>query len=386
MDSVVFIACVLAVLFAAELIFRVLYRLRHGKPYHVSLKFPWKRSYVVPHPFLSFSYKRNEVIDRNQRLPYALHPNKYYSFKKPLRLNNYGHFGEDFHLEKPERTLRVACLGASTTANNIADTESDYTYPGFFRNFLSDGLRQSGLDVNVEVMNCGIGGWVSADIMINFFLNIIHLKPDYVVLYHGYNDLHLHLMDGFRSDYSHGRMNLGEVIERIRLASRLPKFRWWHSYECLKDRVFGTGNVRNDVLRMILKQSPNPHQPFADIAVEQQNFRNLLAVCRHHGIRVLLSSFCYFDHDASPVAIRHREGVAQENAMMRELAEEFGLPFVDQAAMMPNDAECFVDSVHFSPSGMSVLARNFADALVADVAANGLPDGSGRAVSSVRFQ
>lgn len=363
----------LAPLMAAELAFRLYHRRRHGRPYHVSLRFPWKRSHVVPHTFLSFAYKRNETIDRNQSLPYPLHPNRFRSFHRPLRLNQYGHFGPDFIAEKPPGTLRVACLGASTTANNIADDERDYSYPELLRDGLARSLADRRPGHDVEVLNCGIGGWVSTDILINFLLNILYLKPDYVILYHGFNDLHLHLMPDFRTDYAHGRMNLGEVLWRIKIAYYFPKIRWWHSYEWLKDWMFGTGNIRNDVLRMILKQSPDLSRSFADLSVEQQNLRSLAAVCRHHGIRIVFSSFCHYDYDPGLLSTRYREGVAQENRLMRELAAEFDAPFIDQAALMPAEQEYFVDAVHFTPLGMERLARNFRDAILADLERRGWP-------------
>lgn len=347
--------------------FRVWHRRRYGRPYHVSIKFPWRRSHVAPHTFLSFSYKRNESIDRNQRLPYELHPNRFFSFKEPLRLNNYGHFGADFSPEKAPNALRVVCLGASTTANNIADDERDYSYPQLLQDYLSDGLKAAGSDKQAEVLNCGIGGWVSADILINFLLNIIHLKPDYVILYHGFNDLHLYLMDEFHTDYTHGRANLGEIIWRIKLAYYLPKIKWLHSYEYIKDRIFGTGNIRNDVLRMILKKNPKIDRPFRDLMTQQQNLRSLLAVCRHHGVRFILSSFCHYDYDKGPLARRYGEGVQEENKMMRALANEFNAPFVDQAALTPQSDDYFVDAVHFTPQGMQMLARRFCDALLIDL-------------------
>ena len=110
-----------------EILFRITYYTINKKNYHVSLKLKWKDSYVVPHPFLSFSYKKNTIINKNQRLPYPIHTNKFFSFKKPLKINSLGHFGDEFGLKKDK--IRILCLGASTTANNISDGKKDYTYP-----------------------------------------------------------------------------------------------------------------------------------------------------------------------------------------------------------------------------------------------------------------
>lgn len=359
---------ILGILIATEALFRFVYRKRHGRNYHVALKFRWNDSHVVTHPFLSFSYRRNHVISKNQTLPYDLHPNRYHSFKNPLRLNNYGHFGPDFHLGKTPGTLRIACLGASTTANNISDGVRDYCYPSILSGLLNEGLHPFGL--KAEVLNCGIGGWVSADILINFCLNIVHLRPDYVILYHGFNDLHLGLMPEFKTDYSHGRRNLGEVVHLIKRAYRLPKIRFWTSYEWLKDRLLGTGNIRNDVLSMITSRKPDYKMAFQGLDAQQENFRSLLAICSRHGTRPVLSSYAIYPHGESSVLTRMAEGVDLENAKMLDLAREFEAIHVDQASLIPKTPGNFVDAIHFTPEGMTLLAANFSRAILDDVKAD----------------
>ena len=68
-----------------EILFRITYYAINKKNYHVSLKLKWKDSYVVPHPFLSFSYKKNTTINKNQKLPYPIHTNKFFSFNLILQ-------------------------------------------------------------------------------------------------------------------------------------------------------------------------------------------------------------------------------------------------------------------------------------------------------------
>ena len=59
-------------------------------------------------------------------------------------------------------------------------------------------------------------------------------------------------MDGYAFDYSHGRRSLGEAMHEIKRGYYFPKLRWWHCYEFARDRLFGTGNVRNEVLALSL--------------------------------------------------------------------------------------------------------------------------------------
>lgn len=354
------------ILFIVEIVFRFWHLKRYGRNYHVSIKFPWKESHVVTHPFLSFAYRRNSWIDKNQRLPYPIHTNKYFSFKNPLRINNMGHFGKDFDLNKPTGVLRVACLGHSSTANNIADEQHDYTYPEMLENYLTEKFVGHDSVEKIEVYNCGIGGWISIDIMIDFLLNIIHTKPDYVILYYGYNDLYFQLNDAFELDYSHSRKNLAEVLHVIKRGYYFPKIRFWHSYECLKDKLFGTGNVRNEVLKKIITHKPKCCNDFYNLKVEMDILRNIVIVCKYYSIRTVISSFVYYDHENTPLTNKFSQGIALENGLLKSLAEEFGSIFVDAAGSIPRIDKFFVDCTHFTPEGMSLIAKIFGDVIVSD--------------------
>jgi lysophospholipase L1-like esterase len=367
MSFIIASIAVISVLVLIEIVFRISYRAKYGRNYHVSIKFPWKESHVVPHPFLSFAYKRNSVIDRNQRLPYPIHTNKYFSFKEPLRINNMGHFGKDFSTEKPSGVLRIACLGHSSTSNNLGDDNGDHTYPQYIEDYLTAKLGRMNYPKQAEVYNCGIGGWVSIDIMIDFLVNIIHTRPDYVILYCGYNDLYFHLNDEFEPDYSHNRKNLGEVLHVIKRGYYFPKIKFWHSYECLKDTWFGTGNVRNEVLRKIIISKPKANQDYRHLSIERDIIKNILIVCKYYGIRMILPSFVYYDYEDTPLAKKIAEGVRLENIFLKSLSEEFDAVFVDTAAMIPQRDEMFLDCVHFTPQGMQSMGRILGDAVLRDL-------------------
>jgi len=212
-----------------------------------------------------------------------------------------------------------------------------------------------------EVYNCGIGGWVSADIMINFLLNILPTNPDYVVLYHGICDLHLYLMSDFARDYSHGRYNFGEVIPRIKRAYYWPKIPGWTSYEYWKDKNFGTGNVRNDVLKRTKKERPDLSRLYRDLKVEKDILRNILVVCQYHGIKCILASYAFYHYRDDDMTKKMGEGVSIENRHIRALADEFNLPFVDIDGLVPKEDKYFLDWVHLTPAGMKIMAEKLAE-------------------------
>ena len=49
---------------------------------------------------------------------------------------------------------------------------------------------------DIIVYNCGMGGWTTAEILINFILKVYDYKPDLVIFYHAYNDIQAYLTPG----------------------------------------------------------------------------------------------------------------------------------------------------------------------------------------------
>ena len=357
----------LALLGLIELLFRIFYRRKHGHGFHVAIKFPWNRMHIVSHPFLTFTQKKNEVIDRNQRLPYPLHYHEYFSFNKPLRTNNLGYFGERTDRQRSPGVLRIACLGDSVTSNHIADETKDYSYPILLQEYLAEHLAGKNGWRSVEVLNCGVSGWVSTDIMIDFLLNVLPLRPDYVVLYHGITDLHLYLTEDFASDYSHARCNLAEAMHRIKRAHRFPKIPFWHSYEFVKDALFGTGNIWIDMIERVRKQKPDLSRPYHDLGVQKNILKNIIIVCQHYGIRCIMSSYAFYAYKQDEATLKMAQGVRLENQQSRHLAAEFEAIFVDQAALIPQDDAYFLDWIHLTPKGMTLLAEHFGNAILNDL-------------------
>lgn len=348
------VACAVALL--GEAIFRTLLWAK-GK----SFKPPktLRDLYIVPHPYLPYVYKPHTIIANAEIASYPLHRGRYEI--RQTRINNVRFFYEDVRPEKNPGTWRVMCLGASTTANSIWEigNPKEYSYPLCLRESLARCERSQ----RYEVLNCGMGGWTSAEILVNFALHLFDLKPDAVILYHGFNDLEASLTTPFASDYSHSRRNFGEVYSRIRLASYVPNFRAWKSYAFLKGKLMGFGNVRHDLLSSIRVKKADLDNPFMGLETERRNIEHLVHLCRANQIQVILSTFAYHVYSQvtqDRLVLKYRDGVQMENAMLRNLARQHSLPLVDIASLIPDDDAYFVDTVHFTPQGMQFLADQFA--------------------------
>src|SRR5205807_1975201 len=105
--------------------------------------------------------------------------------------NNFGFVGRDFAYAKPPGVIRIAALGASTTADG---------YPAMLEEYLN--ARVAAAQSNrFEVMNFAHGYWTSAHALVNFVLNVIDFAPDYVIIHQAANDEHARASEAeFRGD------------------------------------------------------------------------------------------------------------------------------------------------------------------------------------------
>jgi lysophospholipase L1-like esterase len=104
-----------------------------------------------------------------------------------LRINSLGFRGAEIRVPKPPGTLRVACLGASTTVQGPRD---DATYPAR----LEAKLRERHPGLAIEVLNLGVSATWS-DYWLERSDALFALEPDVLLQYDGINDVafvHLH--------------------------------------------------------------------------------------------------------------------------------------------------------------------------------------------------
>jgi lysophospholipase L1-like esterase len=345
-------------LLVAELLFCFSYRLYIGSAYARHPRIPFKDLYIEPHPYIPYVYKKNFLGQKKENAPYPLHRGRY-QFAQ-LTSNTLPSGNRDIVTPKPDGLFRVNCLGASTTANYIECDGNSHSYPMELEKKLSCMLN-----IPVEVNNCGMGGYNSAEIFIRFALQVIDTDPDAVVIYHAYNDISAYLTKDFVSDYSHCRKNLGDSYWTYAIGSRIP-FIPFKFVDALVSRWI-PGNIRYALLDQVSKGVVDfTANPDPGLATYRRNIQHIIDLCRCNNIKVVLSTYCHFLYDGiktDPLHLTYADIVRKENNIMRELAAKNELILVDNDTLMPKDAKYFVDSVHFTPEGMCRLATNIAQSL-----------------------
>lgn len=358
-----FVVLAMALLLGAETFFRLGYRFYAGSPYQPFPRLSFERLYVEPHPYIPFVNKRHFTTEKGGSATYPLHRGRF-NFGQ-YTTNSLGFVNgvkgnRDIVIPKPEGLLRINCIGASTTGNYIEFNGQVFSYPMELENIL-----KSSMALPIEVNNCGQGGYNSADIMVRFALQVVDTQPDVVVIYHAYNDIRAYLTPGFESDYSHARRNLGENYWKFALAAKIPyipvKFLNFLVNQWLP------GNIRNSLLDQVTKGSFNPDlDPSSGLSAYQRNLQHIIDISRNNGIQVILSTYCHFLHEAikdDPLHLLYRRIVNEENKIMRHLADKNELKLVDNAVLVPHDERYFVDSIHFTPEGMQLIASNIAEVI-----------------------
>src|SRR5215471_13519829 len=293
---------------------------------------------TVGHPFLQFnglpSTTGNQVLGwyfsnlnsstADQRLTAGAFYGNLSTF------NNFGFVGRDFAYAKPPGVIRIAALGASTTADG---------YPAMLEEYLNATVTAQ--SNRFEVMNFGHGYWTSAHVLVNFVLNVIDFAPDYIVIHQAANDEHARASEAeFRGDYSH--------YLKVFQPPRIP------------DRYI----LRVSVLYRTLKfyRNPNPEWMFVEAAsqirrkepqrplnarelgVFRRNIETIIDVASVRHIKVVLTTMPHSTDER--YGHLHLQHIDQLNEVLRSIAGDYDrLLFVDLDKLITGkNNDIFVDA------------------------------------------
>ncbi len=350
----------LFLLLLLEVVFRLyVHKLKPNSGYMKRISY--KELYFQNHPYLPFVMKKGVITDHSKPATYPLHKGKF--FFGQFRTNNYGFLsGRNGDLNvvdpKPKHVYRVCCLGASTTGNYIIQAGEPYSYPLELQKLFDRNCFKIN-NKSVEIVNCGQGGYNSADIVIRFMLQIIDMDPDMIILYHGYNDIRDYLTCNFISDYSHSRRSLkvpitqdfsSSILRYIPLAFiryLIIRFFMINSQSLLSAISSGQFMLTNDETK--------------GLKAYKRNIQTLVDICKGRDIEIILSTYCHFLYDEikdSNLHGRYSNIVRKENYVLRSISDDNNLKLVDNDLLIERIPANFVDSIHFTPEGMKILANN----------------------------
>ncbi len=326
--------------------------------------------------------------------PYTMYQNTPNYETQNDKHNSLGLRGEELSA-KGENDIWIACIGESTTYDSEVSSW-DKSYPVQLERY----LRAKGK--NVKVMNAGVSGWTSFEILINSELELIKLPIDFVIYYGGINDITLtRFLYPVPKNYSD--LKISDV--RGGIGSML-------NYSILEDislfriigvRLFGLKphydmfyvNVREnnrfeEFLRQVLKKE-YPSGIFREVTPEEildrnppiwfeNNIRNIIYIFKNRNVVPILISYVFYKSrdycDKAklkfPSEIDYFLDVFSKfinsmNTRLEKIADDENIYFFDLAKAYPRKPEYFMDFIHNSDEGARLKAELIGDFILNNV-------------------
>lgn len=304
--------------------------------------------------------------------------------------------GQPATVEKAPGTLRVVCLGASTTEDiYVPDGE---TWPEHLERQLRDRLKTD----KVEVINMGVSGYTAQNAVKYFQREGERLKPDVVILYMAINDFVSFLMDRLGPRY---RRDLRFVPYYDRPAGRLERML---CKSILLDRANqGLYNARyhrqaDKYGRAAVEYAAASRRADVDLSGAGDSIlaalNELLAMSRQDGFRLVVARQANLVEPELKPAVApmmwdlvqwwyegsyldwpvYERGYRMVRDAQRQFAIQHGLPYIDAEAAIPKEPGNFVDHVHFSERGTRLMGEVMADALISAGVVSGGTGAAGR--------
>lgn len=303
-------------------------------------------------------------------LPYRLKPN--FEFISPdgyqkTKHNSSGFRGEAF-TPKSDNTLRILCLGGSTTYG-VSVVDNAATYPASLNRLLNDYSRQAGRE-QVEVFNLGVGGYTSREVLATLKRYALPLEPDIVLIQSGVNDVAPRFYPDFAADYTHFRKPLQSL--NVNFAVRIA----YHSH------LFIIAGWKLGLLKPLTLQSQSqyPLPPVSEAVANlnrngtqayQDNLSEAIDVSRKADVHVWLLTQAHMfgtTFQAPTKEMRllddaYHRGMIEHNLLIRELAKNKSVGLIDLENTMPPKRAYFHDPIHMSEEGNQIKAKLIAQSL-----------------------
>lgn len=258
----------------------------------------------------------------------------------------------------PEDTFTVMAIGASTTES---------PYPQHLYEYLHSQL----LDTPIQVVNTGVAGWTTAEILINLELRGLEYHPDVVVLYEALNDAYPGCDTDFQADYSNYRIP-------IRIYPLLP-------FDSVPS--FFDASALYVGIRHLLTQDENEkigyglggvistgypdfaNCPFQETETFRRNVISLIGITQIHHIELMLVTQAQtVQTPDSATEPRIVADARKNNDVIREVATEYPVHFLDfDRFIEPRRTELMRrDLVHFDDDGYQILAQSIGEKIIED--------------------
>lgn len=277
--------------------------------------------------------------------------------------NSLGFRGPEIIIPKPQKIYRIVTLGGSTTYTvRVKSWKKD------FARQLENELQSKFNSKNIEVINGGMVGWSSWESLINLQFNILDLKPNLIIIYHGTNDVHTRLVNPqyYKGDNSGGKKQWNNkqipfffhstFLRLVTGTNPINDLSWFVSSPYTAGLTTNTGFIKQ--LNGTPMDTLNKNKPI----YFERNLRNMIAISKANNISVLLSTWAHSNLFNDYAATPHYEfGFKENNDVVRKVGKTYNVFFYDFASDMPNDIQYWFDGRHVNEKGAELKGELFAN-------------------------
>ena len=266
--------------------------------------------------------------------------------------NALGYRGPEIAIPKPQGAFRIVAMGGSTTYST--GTTAQESYPAFLQSILRDDYSYR----HVEVINAGVSGYSSWEVLSSFAFRVLELEPDMLIYYGALNDLVVREslstdcyrglnpqrgLNGHRGLFVEPNAELpASVLYRVVAIA----FGWMRNPIAL-DSSFEPSRVQcqSDPGGTTLEMRLIANAP----VYYERNIRNLMALALANNVQPIISSWAY--NLAADRPQLWQDSIAEHNALTRHIAADLGIPYIAFAEELP------VNSSYWEPDGVHMLAE-----------------------------
>ena len=287
--------------------------------------------------------------DPERVYPFRLRPNSNGRlFESQIHINSLGLRGPEIAADKG-RAYRILALGESTTFGCTIGRD-DRPWPELLERMIAERLRSNR---PVEVINAGTPSYHLAHNLRRLSRELLSLKPDLIISYHGFNGFGL--LDPRFTIYQEKSPPLFEprplqLLARFEYRFKLTCFRRW------EDRAL----------------SHAPPLPMPPLDTEYgQAYRGLVELARTNGIGLILCNFSMavnrrnppsdviFYREIFPLVRWQIEANELHSALLRALAAQTPkVSLIDTHPGLDGQPRQFIDLVHLTQEGRQQLAES----------------------------
>ena len=266
----------------------------------------------------------------------------------PVSINSKGFRGREIPDEKGN-TYRIVALGESTTFGTTL-TASDKPWTEFLEQIIQEKLKPQR---PVQVINAGVPSYNLEHNLYRLPIDILPLKPDMIISYHGLNGFHL-------------------------LNNALPRF-YGHIPPAYKQRPLKLLADCEYRLKMMLYSRKQVsvlelHPPTFSNALQTKfasDYEQMIQITQTNHVRLVLANYSMAVNDRSDVDVVEfyrgggwpsvhyliRANIAH-SLIIKQLAQQHPeVCFVDTHPRLDGEHDKFIDLVHFNENGERQLAE-----------------------------